>query len=55
MNTYTYMDRQMGRDMDSNTARSMDINVNRDIDTNLNIQNRIESWINIYIYVKELI
>lgn len=55
MNTYTYMDRQMGRDMDRNAARSMDINVNRDIDRNLNIQNRMESWINIYMYVKELI
>lgn len=47
------MDRKIGRDMDRNTARSMDIK--RDIDRNLNIQNRMKSWINIYIYVKELI
>ena len=55
MNTHTYIHRKMVRDMDRNTARSMDINVNRDIDRNLNVQNRMESWINIYMYVKELI
>jgi len=47
------MDRKTSRDIDRNTARSMDIK--RDIDRNLNIQNRMKSWINIYMYVKELI